>query len=369
MNKILAVCTDVIIFQENRILDKEFSANYPGALWVSCFSDIAEKQGIKTVTGDVARLLVKKGAIASSNIFVIQEEYSSDGIELIKMGAIPFLITSFESPLYAHYFYKNIKVITSEYMNRILFSGAIENVDSNGNNYSLHFPSFSSTELRREIIPWDQRKFIVMIASNKYWKLRRNSIRKYLAWLRDLALNRENFNSALHLNNQLHDQRLSVIEYFGKNSEIDIYGAHWQDTTNLPPEWQKRLAGILEKVNQGKCTDKQEVSSEYKFSICFENLSYQGYVTEKIIDCFNAGVIPIYMGAPNINDFVPKNSFIDFRDFSSLSELDIYLNGLTNKQAMSMLNSGQSFLKSEYGHMFSYEGFSEEVNKMLTEVV
>jgi len=184
-----------------------------------------------------------------------------------------------------------------------------------------------------------------------------------------LSLNRKNFHTDLHLNNQLHDQRLSVIEYFGQHSEIDIYGPCWQDITNLPSEWQNRLAGILEKTKPDKCADKQKISSEYKFSICFENLSYEGYVTEKIIDCFNAGVIPIYMGAPDINDFVPENSFIDFRDFGSLSDLNIYLKGLTNKQAMSMLDSGQKFLKSEDGYKFSYEGFSEEVNKMLTEVI
>ena len=368
MCKILVYCTDAEIFQNNRILDEKIAADYPGALWVLRLSEVLSKQGIKTVTGDVARLLIKREGVVASNFILIQEECAADGIELIKLGAIPFLITSFESPLYSYNFYKNIKTITSKYMNRVLFSGSLENVDLNGKNHALHFPCYSLLQ-KAEIVPWEQRKFIVMIAANKYWKLRRNSIRNFFVWLRDLSLNRKNFHTDLHLNNQLHDQRLSVIEYFGQHSEIDIYGEYWRDITNLPSKWQNRLAGILENINPVKCADKQKTSSEYKFSICFENLSYEGYVTEKIIDCFNSGVIPIYMGAPDINDFVPENSFIDFRDFGSLSDLNIYLKGLTNRQAMSMLDAGQNFLKSEGGYRFSYEGFSEEVNKMLTEVI
>lgn len=368
MYKILVYCTDTKIFQQNRILEKKIAAKYPGALWVKRLSEIVSKQGINTVTGDVARLLLEREGFEVSSFILIQEEGAADGIELVKMGAVPFLITSFESPIYAYDFYKNIKTITSKYMNRVLYSGAIEKVDLNGQNHDLHFPCYTFLQ-KTEIVPWERRKFIVMIAANKYWKLRRNTIRSFLVWLRDLCLNKKNFHTDLYLNNQLHDQRLAVIEYFGQHSEIDLYGANWQDITNLPSKWQDRLPEILKKISLGICKDKKKTSSEYKFSICFENISYQGYVTEKIIDCFNAGVIPIYMGAPDINDFIPEDSFIDFRNFSSLPDLNTYLKKLTCKEAMNIIDAGQNFLKSKKGYKFSYEGFSEDVNKMLRKVI
>ena len=58
------------------------------------------------------------------------------------------------------------------------------------------------------------------------------------------------------------------------------------------------------------------------FAFCFENSdSYCGYITEKIFDAFFSGTIPIYFGAPDIQDYIPKNCYIDYRQFHSTDEL------------------------------------------------
>ncbi len=49
---------------------------------------------------------------------------------------------------------------------------------------------------------------------------------------------------------------------------------------------------------RGPVPDKIEFMRPYKFCIAFENSSCPGYVTEKIMDCFIAGCIPIYWGSP-----------------------------------------------------------------------
>ena len=72
--------------------------------------------------------------------------------------------------------------------------------------------------------------------------------------------------------------------------------------------------------------------SEYKFCLCLESSYHpfwtQGFVTERILNCFRAGTIPIYMGCYNIRDYVPEGSFVDFgefygqtRDYDGLSTL------------------------------------------------
>lgn len=67
----------------------------------------------------------------------------------------------------------------------------------------------------------------------------------------------------------------------------------------------------------GAVKDKQEFLSKYKFNIAFENSSYDGYTTEKIVDAFAARVIPIYYGDPHIvSDFNPK-AFINVHDYPS----------------------------------------------------
>lgn len=57
----------------------------------------------------------------------------------------------------------------------------------------------------------------------------------------------------------------------------------------------------------GLVPDKIEFMRPYKFCLAYENSSYPGYVTEKIMDCFYANCIPIYWGSPIIsNDFNSK---------------------------------------------------------------
>ena len=71
----------------------------------------------------------------------------------------------------------------------------------------------------------------------------------------------------------------------------------------------------------GAVVDKKAFLAEHKFTIAFENTSYDGYCTEKIMEAFAAGVVPIYWGDPNVaKDFNPE-SFINVHDFSSFDEV------------------------------------------------
>ncbi len=60
--------------------------------------------------------------------------------------------------------------------------------------------------------------------------------------------------------------------------------------------------------------------SKYKFVTAFENQISEGYVTEKILDAFRAGAVPLYYGTPDVvKDFNPK-CFINYNDFNSMEE-------------------------------------------------
>ncbi|GJQ08791.1 hypothetical protein GpartN1_g582.t1 [Galdieria partita] len=48
----------------------------------------------------------------------------------------------------------------------------------------------------------------------------------------------------------------------------------------------------------------------YKFSFCFENSQLTGYITEKLFNSFLADTIPIYWGAPNIDELVNTDAII-----------------------------------------------------------
>lgn len=83
-------------------------------------------------------------------------------------------------------------------------------------------------------------------------------------------------------------------------------------------------------IGKGKGTypsskEKLEVLNKYKFNLCFENAYHEmwtiGYVTEKITDCFKAKTIPVYWGAYDIENKIPKELYIDYREYQRKDEL------------------------------------------------
>lgn len=48
----------------------------------------------------------------------------------------------------------------------------------------------------------------------------------------------------------------------------------------------------------------------YKYSIAIENTAHDDYFTEKILDCWLAGTVPIYFGSLNLESYFPRESFI-----------------------------------------------------------
>lgn len=50
----------------------------------------------------------------------------------------------------------------------------------------------------------------------------------------------------------------------------------------------------------GPVADKQAFLRDYRFNLAFENSATPGYCTEKIVDAFAAGAVPIYWGDPEI---------------------------------------------------------------------
>jgi hypothetical protein len=65
---------------------------------------------------------------------------------------------------------------------------------------------------------------------------------------------------------------------------------------------------------------KEEGLCDYMFSVAIENAQVGGYFTEKLLDCFATGTIPVYLGAPDIGDFFNKDGIIDLSEEFYISE-------------------------------------------------
>lgn len=63
---------------------------------------------------------------------------------------------------------------------------------------------------------------------------------------------------------------------------------------------------------------KEEALIPYEFSVVVENCRTRGYFTEKLLDCFATGTVPIYWGAPNIGEFFDMSGIITFDSIEAL---------------------------------------------------
>lgn len=67
--------------------------------------------------------------------------------------------------------------------------------------------------------------------------------------------------------------------------------------------------------------DKLAFQKQYKFSLTCENSSFKGYATEKLVDAFAAGTIPIYWGDPDIKELFNEKAFLNCADYATEEEL------------------------------------------------
>lgn len=304
----------------------------------------AKAEGIKFITPDVYFDSKDKPKEA----FLISHMVTSNTFNLIKAGVKPIIIISQESPINAYRFYFFLRKFISQFDHAFLFEGFRQSVnDLKTKFHTLYFPQPYSPNI--ELIKnWRNKKYLSMISGNKRAPL---TLKRFITSLFSL-----NFYKGLY------QERLAAIEYFSNYDDFDLYGIDW----GKPQKWiSGHIKNCIKKCYRGITDDKIETFKKYKFSLIFENTVSKGYVTEKIFDAFFAGAVPIYYGAPDIENYIPKNTFIDFRQFKNYAELDKYLRSINEITYNHFIENIYSFIKSEYYYKFSQEKFANDVLSIL----
>ena len=174
---------------------------------------------------------------------------------------------------------------------------------------------------------------------------------------------------------ELYSARVRAIRWFETNAlnDFKLYGNGWKvpqkrlgHKGKMRYRLEKILPWILRKPvfpsYQGPTKTKYEILSKTKFCICFENArDIDGYITEKIFDCFFAGCVPIYWGDRNIEMSIPLDCFIDFRQFTSHFELYQFLLTVSPEQFSAYQNAARKFLTSTKFKPFSSETFAKTI--------
>jgi hypothetical protein len=96
---------------------------------------------------------------------------------------------------------------------------------------------------------------------------------------------------------------------------------------------------------------KLEALKDYQFSIVMENCCVDNYWSEKIIDCFKTGTIPIYYGPDSIGRTFNTDGIIPFKTKEQLelilNELCIMRNGYVEERPHLQAAIADNFKKAD----------------------
>lgn len=104
---------------------------------------------------------------------------------------------------------------------------------------------------------------------------------------------------------------------------------------------------------QGMSTpeSKIEIASNYRFMVCFENDAYPGYVTEKALEAWACGSIPIWYGIDQ-DEILNEEALINLHNFDNLAQMVDHVSQLNSNQAeLSKVANRPILKKSSLGNI------------------
>lgn len=138
----------------------------------------------------------------------------------------------------------------------------------------------------------------------------------------------------------------------------------------------KQVACGGESLNNvgGPVQDKLGFLRGFKFNVAFENASYPGYCTEKLLHAFAAGCVPIYWGDPHVSrksavepDFNPA-ALISAHDFDNADELLAHIAAVDQDPALMQQYLDQPILSTTwYQRLRDWPAFQDAFTELLFE--
>jgi hypothetical protein len=356
---------DIPPFMGNRVFDTDYARQFPGAEAAAALGAALRDAGLETVTADV----YLSGPNTGRPAVCLSNEITRFTHDLLSFeSVVPVACSSMESPIVAIDFYKRIQEVSERYHHVFLWSGMRHKATGGAtfHEVSWPYPSFQPAAISPS---WSERGFLVLVNSNKRAfvpptrlvrpRHPRRSARGVIRAWRLSRLRR----SEPWLASELYKDRLDAIRHFSRSADFDLFGRGWSDTSTL----SSVEASAVARSYRGEVPvfDKVSTLANYRFALCFENTAFPGYVTEKIFDCFVAGCIPIYLGAPDIKDLVPASSFIDARDFRDFAGMESFLRTLKPEVAREYVAAAADFMSSKRAERFTQGHFVREMSTLL----
>jgi alpha(1,3/1,4) fucosyltransferase len=153
----------------------------------------------------------------------------------------------------------------------------------------------------------------------------------------------------------LYSERRKLAEFYKDNEDFDLYGGGWDGYHR----WKGAFTG-----------DRLTIFQNYRFNFAYDNTrDLPGYMSDRLIDTIYGGGVPIYWGASNITDYVPKECFIDRRDFASNEEVYQFIKSMDCKTFETYVDAGRKYLLSPQAHLFSPTHFAKTIVDRIVQAI
>lgn len=96
--------------------------------------------------------------------------------------------------------------------------------------------------------------------------------------------------------------RLTILEALARHVPVHQYGACGGPGIEKRKD-ERNVVGTAS--SPSRYQSQRAIFSEYRFASAMENSMALDYVTEKVFHALSSGVVPLYVGAPNVHDFLP----------------------------------------------------------------
>lgn len=180
--------------------------------------------------------------------------------------------------------------------------------------FKLHFPYLRP--MIDGVVPFEKRRLCTLIASNRY---------------------------SDHPD-ELYSEERKVAEFFtaAEPDSFDLFGSGW----------------TMHRSYGGLALRRVDYLRRYRFNFCYETVKgWNGFVTGKIFDSFEAGCVPIYRGAPDVAASIPADCFVAREDFASEAELHVFLKDMPADVHAGYLERIRAFLSSPSAVRYTAEHF------------
>ena len=107
--------------------------------------------------------------------------------------------------------------------------------------------------------------------------------------------------------------------------------------------------------------NKVDILKDYYFCFAIENGIHSGYHTEKVLDCFRTGTVPVYIGDPDIGEVFNTDGMIILNDKFKLDEI---ISKLTIEQYEKMIPA----IEENYRISLSYNPTMDKVLDSIIEL-